>query len=332
MLDLPSDYVLRILHQYGDSPEKTSSGYKCGCPVCHEGKSLKSKKRLYYMTGDNYLYCHNCTRGWSAYGWVKQVTGKSFSEILAESKASNDFNYSRVESESTQDVVHFTVPALPDDSINLMDGVQVKFYEDDYYVKLARDYIKSRRLDTAAYRPKYYYLSKLDRVHQNRLIIPFFDSDGIVSYYQSRALTQKQEIRAKYLSKLDCDKQVFNFSKIDYAFGYMFVMEGALDAMFLRNAVSASGVFLTPNQKRILSSCIGLKRIWMFDNPHVDTTGKAKMLEKAEMCPLDLFFPWSDEFREYKDLNQYCVENKTDEVPVESVLSKCIPGHKAVLS
>jgi len=49
--------------------------------------------------------------------------------------------------------------------------------------------IKSRRLDTAINRPDNLYASLTDKVHKNRLVIPFINEKEEIEFYQTRTVT-----------------------------------------------------------------------------------------------------------------------------------------------
>ena len=93
------------------------------------------------------------------------------------------------------------VDSLPHDSINLFDTHQLQYYGDDEIVKKCSDVIKNRRLDVAINRPKNMWLSLSDYVHKNRLVLPFYDLDNNIIFYQSRTIIPSEKL-PKYLSKI----------------------------------------------------------------------------------------------------------------------------------
>lgn len=332
MINLPIDYTSGVFFEYAGSPEKTATGYRASCPICMEGKSWGIKKRLYYFPSDHYFFCHNGCGSFSDYYWVKTVTGKSFNEIKEEIKIgydSSDFTYESVPIFEEKQLL--APQALPRDAINLMDRNQVLFYRNNKWVQTAIKFLQRRKLLKAKFCPKSFYISLVDRIHRNRLVIPFYDDNGQVEFYQSRALSESQEKWAKFLSKLDSDKSIFNLDKVNYDINYLFIMEGALDAMFLPNGVAISGVYLTDYQDDLIRShCPFLKKVWIFDNPKLDNTGREKMKEKA-MESNDLFFTWSDAFENYKDLNEFCVHENIWSINPDEIIERSVSGAKSLL-
>ena len=184
---------------------------------------------------------------------------------------------------------------------------------------------------TAPYRAKSFYLSLNDTIHKNRIVIPFYDCNGEIEFYQSRALTEKQEKYAKFLSKLNSDKSIFNIDKVDFELDYIFIMEGAIDSMFLKNGLAISGVTLTDYQQDIiLNNCPFSKRVWLFDNPKIDETAKEKMFEHAKTSK-DLFFTWTDQFEKYKDLNEFCVQENVRAIDPDEIVKRSFVGAKSLL-
>ena len=122
------------------------------------------------------------------------------------------------------------------------------------------------RLDTAINRCDTFYISLDDFLHKNRLCIPFYDSDNKIRFYQTRALFENDERMAKYLSKLNADKTVFGLNKIDPELEYMFVFEGPIDSMFVKNGISMGGLHVSEHQKDRLNKYILHEKIWVLDN------------------------------------------------------------------
>lgn len=332
MIQLPIEYTTSYFFEYAGYPDKTATGYRASCPMCMEGKSWGEKKRLYYFPNDRYFFCHNGCGSFSDYFWVKAVTGKEFEDIKEEIETGydvSDFEYERI---SIGDERKLVAPQpLPKDSINLMDKTQLLFYKDNYWVKQAVSFLRRRQIMKAVHRPKAFYLSLTDYIHKNRLTIPFYDENGQVEFYQSRALSSNQESFAKFLSKLDAEKSIFNLDRVDYDLEYLFIMEGAIDAMFIQNGVAISGVYLTEYQDALLRiNCPFLKKVWIFDNPKIDDTGREKMTEMA-MESSDLFFTWGDKFEDYKDLNDYCINENVWNINPDEIISRSFVGSKALV-
>lgn len=310
--------------------KKSAGTYAGECPYCHEGKSAGRKRRFFYIPEDDYFYCHNCGASKNSINFIRDMTGMSLPEIIAESE---------VQVDSVADIVKRTEVykknnpySLPHDSINLYDKLQVSFYEENQVVKDALNFIKTRRLDTAVNKPKSLWLSLTDRTHANRVIFPFYNTEqnAKIMFYQTRALYKEDEEIAKYLSKSNSDKYIFNIDKVTSEIDYIFLQEGPIDAMFLRNSVALAGIHPTEEQINVLKTYFPMHNlIYVLDNQWLDRTSyehTKKLLDKNESV-----FIWPKELIKYKDLNELCVKQSIDEVPYKFIVKNTFKNVKGKL-
>jgi len=329
---IPPSYTIAKFKSYVSNYEVSRYYLKGSCPICHEGKSGKSKKRLFYFINDDYLFCHNCGLYWSPYFWLKEVTGMSFKEIkqdvfdyIGEDITITDISFT---SNTTEEKI--ITPTLPGECANLKDSLQMEFYKNDYYVKLAKMYCEKRRLFSAKYAPKTFYFCINDYHHKNRLIIPYYNELGKIESYISRDILGKDN-KPKYLLKFNSDKAIFNIDKVDGDYPYIFIFEGAIDAMFVKNGIAISGTTLTSNQQDILQKLYPFhKLVWCFDNYRFE---KAEVNKKItnKLKENEMVFLYDNEFENFKDINDYCVKNKIDSVSTESILASSYQGLKGLL-
>jgi hypothetical protein len=195
MVILPDQYVVEKFCQYGGYPKynKRANAWMAGCPICREGNSWGKKRRLYYKLDKNYIFCFNC--GWksNSLNYIKHVTGMTFSEIAAES---GEYTTDNVVEQLEQDkpTRHLETPPLPDDSINLFEKNQVRYWlttgtpAEKKVVSDAVSLLKHRNLYNAINKPKTLWLSLTDYVHKNRITIPFYNTDNKIVFYQTRSI------------------------------------------------------------------------------------------------------------------------------------------------
>ena len=323
-MTIPETYILNKFYTYAGEPEhrRYENVYNAGCPVCKEGNSWGSKKRLYYYPESGSFYCFNCSKSWKPFEWVKEVTTLTVPEII---KKNNEKlgeitkcpNVSKVSAIRDK----FVIPDLPENSIELTDSTQIEFYKDSKFVKLALEYCRSRRLLTATNTCKRFFLSLEDKVHKNRLVIPFYDNSNKVICYQTRALTKHQF--PKYLTKFG-EKELFGINNIDVEIPYVFVFEGPIDSMFVKNGVAMASLAPTEKQLQQLSNLIGYEQIYVFDNDK-NNNQTANKIEKYVKEGKKIFI-WPKEFAKFKDFNEICCKLQIDEINWKFIVNNSSKG------
>jgi len=333
MLDkvIPDSYIIEKFYEHAGYPryKKTTNVYEGGCPLCREGHSWGKKRRLYYIVKDNSVFCHNC--GWSSspLKWISEVEGVSQFDIIREAKnIEHDFVPRDVEIEKEQNLA-----SLPGDCINLYDKAQTAFYSNDKKIIKACEYIKKRRLDTAINRPKSLWFCKDDPIHKNRIIIPFYEDNEII-FYQSRSLFSNDK-KPKYLSKLNSEKSVFNYSNISSVCNKIFIFEGPIDSFFVQNGVAIGGIqstsknTFTPLQQSQIDRYPFYDKIWVLDNQYIDESAKQKtliLLKEGHSC-----FIWPRELKMLKDFNDICIKGKRDEITSLFIMSNTYKGVEGIV-
>ena len=202
---------------------------------------------------------------------------------------------------------------LPHDSINLNELQQRSYYGSNQYVKAALDYIEKRKLNTAVNRSPAYYISLTDFSHTNRLCIPYYDTDKKIVFYQTRSLDGTEP---RYLNKIGCDKTLFGIERIDPNLDYIFLFEGPIDAMMVKNGVAVAGLTLTEYQEKQLAQFPFHQKIWVLDNLKIDNAAKevvTKMILEGKKV-----FRWLD--NPYKDFNEWAVAEDLNEIDYNIII------------
>lgn len=331
MVSLPENFVVSKFSQYvgGFKHNKHQNTFNGSCPICREGSSWLKKKRCYYLPRKNVICCHNC--GWysAPFTWIKQAGGYSDNtELIKEIKNFSDEVPIEIKEPKKEKINN---QLLPNDSINLFDKEEVKYWKSNNVIKLACKAIVDRRLNKAVNKPKALYVSLTDPVHKNRLIIPFYDTDNQIKFYQSRKLIDA-DYRPKYLSKVGTEKTLYGADRVDSSLDYVFLTEGPIDAFFLRNGLAVAGInnsttSFTHSQELQLRELVLYKKIWVLDNQNFDTTSKnktKKLLEQGESV-----FIWPD--IPYKDLNEMCIDKKLNEVETSFIVENTFSNLRGML-
>jgi hypothetical protein len=321
---LPEEYIEQQFRVYaGYARCKPSGVFEGGCPVCREGKSWGHKRRLFYIPDHGSIHCKNCHRSWSPPQWIMEVSGKSYHEVMEESK---EYEYVPVELlEKRNNFVKPIDDPLPMDAINLSDRQQLEFYKRNTVVRECITFMIKRRLNKAVNRPKDFYISLVDRIHKNRLVIPFVDDTGKIEFYQTRSfLKNTDDNLPKYLGRSGAEKTLFGADRISEDIDYIFIFEGPIDSTFVLNGVAAASIDLTNLQRDKLNEYPFHKKIWVLDNQHIDKTAREatkKLLEAGETV-----FIWKKGLEKFKDFNDICVYKKINEIPTKYIVDNSFTG------
>lgn len=335
MVNLPTEFIVNKFLQYAGYPrfKKLSNVYEGCCPICREGNSWGRKRRLFYIVKKNIICCHNC--GWysNPYKWIKKVSGNNDVELLSEIKTFDSSLPITFKEEVKKEI---KTDVLPENSINLFDTNQVEFYKDNDVVKLALNYIENRKLDKCVNRPQAFYISLTDKVHKNRLIIPFYYQNKII-FYQTRTLLEKDnKSRPKYLSKIGGEKSLFNIDKINSELEYIFLFEGPIDACFVKNGVGITGIqeksrqTLNNLQQKQLNQYPLHKKIYVLDSQWLDEASlrKSRILLKNN----ENVFIWPEKLgKRFKDFNDICIFYNRDLIKPKFILDNTFTGIKGLV-
>ena len=333
---LPDEYTIQKFHQLAGYVKKKHNGriYEGGCPVCKEGKSWGRKRRLYYILGENHIYCHNC--GWTGtpIAFIQEVEGVTYRQIIQEIE-----DYDILPDIIDQDKIvpqNIQSESLPSDSINLLDNIQIEYYSGDHIVSQVIDFTTQRNLFSACNRPNTLWVSLKDNIHRNRLILPFYDEHNNIEHYQSRAVLPTDNKLPKYLSKVGSEKTLFNINNIDSELDYIFIFEGPIDSCFVRNGIAVAGIqersdlLFTSKQKSQLLSYPFHQRVWVLDSQQQDKAASMKtekLIDQGETV-----FIWPEEYgKRFKDFNDMAIGLNKNEIPYKFILKNSYTGLKARL-
>lgn len=327
MVSIPKEYILSKFKQYSGRPIQKGPNWNAACPICREGSHWNDKRRLYYLVKDNYLFCHNCSESWTPLNWIKEVANLDYKDIIQEIK---EEGYDHFETIDEKPIVVKQSNDLPRNPIDLSNSNQLEYYKNNKIVKDCLTIIKDRRLNSAAFRPEKYYLSLDDFKYRNRIIIPYYDDNRSINFYTTRSIYKNQT--PKYLNKYG-EKEIFNLDKIDNEFPYIFIFEGQIDAMFVKNGIAISGITLSEHQKNLLNERYPDHQIiWIFDNPKIDHTSKKTMIDNIKLNPNWTGFTYPDQFETHKDFNLFAIANKIDSVDPQYIIDNSKKGNSLLFS
>jgi hypothetical protein len=326
-MKLPEQYVTMVMNQYCQKVSyiQSSNSYRSSCCFCNEGNSNGIKTRLNYYVNKDLIICYNCSRSYSSLFFVKEITKKSISQIIKD--VQENYNYGK-NINFEDNIEKKTKPSLtlPYNSINLCDETQTNFYKNEQIIQDALKYIKSRRLDTAINKHTY-YISLVDFLHKNRLVIPFVDEKNKITYFQSRAIYKKDEYPCKYLGKINANKSIFGLNKINIDLSYLFIFEGPIDSCFVQNGISMAGLQMTEYQESLLQPYFLFEKIWVLDNQleNIDVLKKTvKLLQNNQKI-----FIWPKHYIKFKDINDLCCSLKINYISPTFFIKNSYTGKEA---
>jgi hypothetical protein len=180
------------------------------------------------------------------------------------------------------------------------------------------------------------WLSLKDYTHKNRLVIPFYDLDNKITFYQTRTLLNQDNKLPKYLSKIGSEKSLFSINTIDPSIDKIFIAEGPIDACFIKNCVAVAGIqetsetTFTPKQDEQLDRYKFHDKIWVLDSQHQDRAAKLKTRKLIEQG--QTVFIWPSKYGTiFKDFNDMCLGLNISEIPYKFILDNTYTGPKAML-
>tara|TARA_B100001093_G_scaffold222685_1_gene213443 strand:- start:122 stop:1006 length:885 start_codon:yes stop_codon:yes gene_type:complete len=286
------------------------------------------------MPKKDLAYCHNCGYSKKTLSFLLDVTNKPLHFIINEIKNFDiEIQIPKEEEKEEKKVID---KSLPDDCINLSDASQVEYFKSQPAVIAALNLIKTRKLDKGVNKPKTFYISLNDPVHKNRLILPFYNDNGDIIYYQSRGLMKKDLYeRPKYLSKVGAERSLYGMQNINSDLDYVFIFEGPIDSYFCENGLATCGItersdkMFTLLQKEQMNKLNLYEKIYVLDNQYCDMAALNKSIILAENG--NKVFIWPKELKQFKDFNDVCVIGNKDKIKPEFILKNTHSGLKAKL-
>ena len=241
-------YTMMLSARLDKFKVKFTSPYKINfrCPICGDSQKSRQRARGWLLEKNNsfHYFCHNCGASKSFKTFLKEVDSLAYNEYIAE-------KYLHKVKEEQKDPLDKLVHKQPEfkkysNPLKTIKKIsQLKF---DHPVK---KYIDERKIPTA-HHYRLYYAPKFKTwintiIHEKfpdtekdepRLILPFFDEEGRVFGVSARGFDPNG---LRYITIMFDDRpKIFGLDKVDFNKKY-FVVEGAIDSMFLSNAIAMAG-------------------------------------------------------------------------------------------
>ena len=230
---------------------KHTNPYKINfrCPICGDSTKNRSKARGWLLERDNKFsyYCHNCGASQSFNFFLKTVDPLLFNDYITEKFVANTHTKDTKEANTEQ----FKSEAVTFNSDPLKKIKKISQLDHDHPVKryIVKRQIPSHQHYRLYFAPKFKaWINEIipdkfdpEKIGKDepRLVIPFLDENGKCFGVSARSFDPKTTLR--YISILfDNRPKIFGLDKVNLNEPY-YIVEGALDSMFLSNAISMNG-------------------------------------------------------------------------------------------
>jgi len=224
---------------------RSTAPYKINfrCPVCGDSQKSKAKARGWLLEKDNtfHYFCHNCGTSQSFSYFLKSVDGLAYNDYVAEKYINKT-----KEEKPTLEKTKFETPKFKENPLKTLK--KISQLDPSHALK---KYIEQRKIPTNQHYRLYYapkfktwvnslVPNKFESTEKDepRLVMPFIDKDGKVFGVSARGFNPNG---VRYITIMfDERPKIFGLDKVDTTKKY-FVVEGAIDSMFLSNAIAMAG-------------------------------------------------------------------------------------------
>jgi transcription elongation factor Elf1 len=230
---------------------KSTSPYRINfrCPLCGDSDKSRSKSRGWLLERKNkfHYFCHNCGESHSFYDFLKSQDVMLHNEYIAEKFLSkNEIANTEIKREITKDM--FTSPIFNKKDHPLKKLKKVSQLEWDHPIK---KYVERRKIPPKQHYRMYFankFMTWINTIipdkfpnikkDEPRLVILFFDENGKMFGVSARGFNPNG---LRYITIMfDERPKVFGIDTVDFNREY-FILEGALDSMFIENSVAMAG-------------------------------------------------------------------------------------------
>jgi len=260
---------------------KGHSPYKANfrCPICGDSQKSEIKARGWLLELDDHVnfYCHNCGASMSLGRFLKTCWPPIYNEYVVDRKLDRVQEEKKPKKETPLDKLKMPRPKFEFSPLKKLKKVSA--LKPTHPVK---KYIEKRRIP-ASQQYKLYYAprfkewvegfmprSKTKNLKEEpRLIIPFIDQDKKLFGFTGRAFDNKS---LRYITFMidETMPKVFGLDSVDMSRQF-FVVEGALDSLFIYNAIAMAGadikhldnnaVYVFDNEPRNEQICDRMEKI-----------------------------------------------------------------------
>jgi hypothetical protein len=297
--------------------EKNSNLYNFRCPYCGDSQKQKSKARGYFFTkGSDIIFkCHNCAVGRTLGNFLKDNARDLYDQFVMERYREGLTGKStRVETPKF-DSLYRQAPKFN-------TGTKLPTISSLNKEHPARAYLEQRKLPQESLDRIYYadrfkkFVNSKKQTFDNlqndrpRIIIPLADFDGNWFGIQGRALSPTAKLRYITVIFDETKPKLFGLDKVDKS-RTVYVTEGPLDSLFIRNSIAMCGSDADPSKWGINDT------VWIYDNEPRNQQIVSRISRSIELGQKVVIFPASVKEKDLNDMLlaghdvQHMVESNT---------------------
>ena len=295
MLDL--EIVTQFMYAHFEQVKVTKHGthFLARCPLCGDSKKSKLKRRfnLDYHNGVPGYKCFNCDENGNFYNIYSIIKGISYDDAVEQLK-NWKWDQDRIrkrlsKKETKEEKVEFThYNWIKEDCSD----------PPERYANALKAFYDSRKID-----PKNkLYISYQGR-YRNRIIIPIFDADDNIVYFQARRIP-KTGIITKYDNPSSPKEIIIMNSHLFDPDKYIIVPEGVIDAWMIgTQGTTCLGKFISEDFLDELFKMTNEGVIIALDNDPEGQKALLNFMKDNKSSRKVKFFFHPSEFSEYDDIN-----------------------------
>lgn len=305
--------------------------YNFRCPICGDSQTNRNKARgyIFAIKGSLFYKCHNCAASMSLGNLIKHVDPALYKEYCLD-------RYKEGETGRKPHKEHgfvFKPVTFGSNKTDNLKGVlkRLSHLPDSHEAVL---YAKSRKIPQEKL-SKLYFVDDVQKLklfspnydekivtNEPRIVLPFYDSDETLVGMSCRALRGEKQ---RYLVVKIKDElpMIYNMNGIDTS-QTIFVTEGALDSLFLSNAVAVGN----SNLKYVLDFLPKDKAVLIWDNEPRNKEIVREIGHAIEAGATVCIWPKT---YEEKDINEMILAGKTQDEIVNTINKNTFSGPQALL-
>ena len=239
--------------------KKINELWNFSCPLCGDSQKKASKTRGYFYVkqGKANFMCHNCGASMSFGSFLRDFDPNLYNQFIVETYGEKkQKDYKKEPQFPTVDVTKYEVKESVFDELKTLEELDAGHPARIY---AARRMIPNEQYSMLRYAPKYihwaakhtdkFVVSKGTSDHP-RLIIPWLGYNGEPTAYSARSFGYPDP--KYYTIPLTDEKGFYGLDRVDLE-KRIFVLEGALDAIHLPNAIA-----------------VGTSALWKFESDGLD--------------------------------------------------------------